>query len=146
MSGLGLPPEGTYQGVFPHPATGPLHVPPPSGFPTWGKGWITARSTLQRAPPREVTHVLPKSHIPLLRADVTWGNYTKHPAPLGERKLHRIRRHEHASQHASPIARASSSRLRPTENRRGWGLPGHRSPAPGPPNVEVDEEVRWDPC
>ena len=43
-------------------------MPPQSGSPTWGKGAVTASSTLQRALPREVTHVRPKSHIPLLRA------------------------------------------------------------------------------
>ena len=44
----------------------------------WGKGAVAASSTLQRVLPREVTHVRPKSHIPLLRADDTWGRVPPH--------------------------------------------------------------------
>ena len=43
------------------------------------------------------------------------------PAPLGERKLDRVNRREHTSRHASPVARASSSCLTPTENQPRWG-------------------------
>ena len=48
-------------------------------------------------------------------------NYTKPPGPPGERNLNRVSQREHASRHASPVARASSSHLTPTENqpRRG---------------------------
>ena len=53
------------------------------------------------------------------------------------------------SRHASPITRASSSRLTPTESQprrgclqdRAFGL----APGRGPQNPEVDEDVRWDP-
>ena len=74
----GCPAGGTYQGAFAHPPTALLPVPPQSGSPTWGKGAVAASSTLQRVLPREVTHVRPKSHIPLLRADDTWGRVPSH--------------------------------------------------------------------
>ena len=55
-------------------------------------------------------------------------------APPGERKLDRVRRRECAPRHASPIARASSSRLTPTENQPRWGCLEDRAfgLAPGP--------------
>ena len=74
----GCPAGGTYQGAFAHPPTALLQVPPQSGSPTWGKGAVAASSTLQRVLPREVTHVRPKSHIPLLQADDTWGRVPPH--------------------------------------------------------------------
>ena len=74
----GCPAGVTYQGAFAHPPTALLHVPPQSGSPTWGKGAVAASSTLQRVLPREVTHVRPKSHIPLPRADDTWGRVPPH--------------------------------------------------------------------
>ena len=69
-------------------------------------------------------------------------NYSELPSPLAERKLNRVSRREHASRHASPVARASSSCLTPTENQFRWGFPGLRPQAPGPRNPVVDEEVR----
>ena len=74
----GCPAGGSYQGAFAHPPTAPLHVPPQSGSPTWGKGAVAASSTLQRVLPREVTHARPKSYIPLLRGDNTWGRVPLH--------------------------------------------------------------------
>ena len=86
----GCPAGGTYQGAFAHSPTALLHVPPQGGSPTWGKGAVAASSTLQRVLPREVTHVRPKSHIPLLRADDTCGRVPPHilinlriPGPRG---------------------------------------------------------------
>ena len=52
--------------------------PPQSGSPTWAKGAVAASSTLQRVLPRKVTHVRPKAHIPLFRADDTWGSVPSH--------------------------------------------------------------------
>ena len=49
-----------------------------SGSPTWGKGAVAESSTLLRVLPREVIHVRPKSHIPLLRANDTWGMVPLH--------------------------------------------------------------------
>ena len=46
------------------------------------------------------------------------------PGPPEERKLDRVRRRECAPRHASPVARASSSRLTPTENQPRWGWRG----------------------
>ena len=74
----GCPAGGSYQGVFAHPPAALLHVPPQSGSPIWGKGAVAASSTLQRVLPREVTHVRPKSYLPLLRADDTWGRVPSH--------------------------------------------------------------------
>ena len=74
----GCPVGRSYQGAFAHPPTALLHVPPQSGSPTWGKGAVAASSTLQRVLPREVTHVRPKSDIPLLWADDTWGRVPSH--------------------------------------------------------------------
>ena len=53
----------------------------------------------------------PTNHNDLLRT----------PHPPGERKLDPIRRRECAPRHASPVARASSSRPTPTENQPRWG-------------------------
>ena len=53
-------------------------VPPQSGSPTWGKGAVAASNNLQRVLPREVTHVRPKSDLPLLRADDNWGRVPSH--------------------------------------------------------------------
>ena len=63
-------------------------------------------------------------HIDLLRT----------PGPPGERKLDRVRRCECAPGHASPVARACSSRLTPTENQPRWGCLQDRAfgLAPGP--------------
>ena len=69
----GCPAGGSYQGAFAHPPTALLHVPPQSGSPTWGRCTVAASSTLLRVLPREVTHVGPKSQIPLLWADNTRG-------------------------------------------------------------------------
>ena len=74
----GSEPASSYQGAFAHPPTALLHMPPQSGSPTRGKGAVAASITLQRVLPREVTHVRPKSHIPLLRADDTWGRVESH--------------------------------------------------------------------
>ena len=78
ISGLGVPPRGSYQEAFAHPPTALLHVPPQSGSTTWGKGAVATSSTLQRVLPREVTHGRPKSHIPLLLADDTSGRVPLH--------------------------------------------------------------------
>ena len=75
MSGLRLPPKGFYQGAL---ATALLHVPPQSGSPMWGKGSVAASITLLRVLPTEVTHVPPRSYIPLLWADYTWGWVPSH--------------------------------------------------------------------
>ena len=40
----------------------------------------------------------------------------KTPGPPGERKLDRVKRRDHVTRHARPVARASSSRLAPIEN------------------------------
>ena len=66
----------------------------------------------------------PTGHNDLLRT----------PGPPGERKLDRVRRCECAPRHASPVARASSSRLSPTENQLRWGCLQDRAfgLAPGP--------------
>ena len=74
----GCLPGGSYQGAFAHPPTALLQVPPQSSSRTWGKGAVAASSTLLRVLPREVTHVRPKSHTPLLRADDTWGRVPSH--------------------------------------------------------------------
>ena len=57
MSGLGLPPRGSYQGAFAHPPTALLHVPPQGGSTTWGKQYPTAGSA-QRGNPSstDVSH------------------------------------------------------------------------------------------
>ena len=71
------------------------------------------------------------------------------PGPPGERKLDPVRRREYASRHASPVARASSSRLTPTENQPRWGCLQDRAfglaPGPWAPESEVDEDVQWNP-
>ena len=56
------------------------------------------------------------------------------PGPPGERELDRVRRRKYASPHASPVARAPSCRLTPTENQPRWGCLQDRafSLAPGP--------------
>ena len=56
------------------------------------------------------------------------------PGPPGEHKLDRVRRHECAPRHASPVAHASSSRLTPTEKKPRWGCLQDRAYglAPGP--------------
>ena len=56
------------------------------------------------------------------------------PGPPEERKLDRVRRCECAPRHASPVARASSIRLTPTENQPRWGCLQDRAfgLAPGP--------------
>ena len=66
----------------------------------------------------------PTGHTGLLRT----------PGPPGERNLDRVRRCECAPRHASPVARASSSRLTPTENQPRWGCLQDRAfgLAPGP--------------
>ena len=64
MSGLWLPPRVSYQGAFVHPPAALRQVPPQSGSPMWGNDSVAASSTLQRVPPREVTHDPPTSHIP----------------------------------------------------------------------------------
>ena len=69
---------GSYQGASAPPPTALLLVPPQSGSPTWGKGAVAASSAPQQVLPREVTHVRPRSHIPLLRADDTWGRVPSH--------------------------------------------------------------------
>ena len=79
MSGLWLPPKGSYQGAFSHPPTALIHVLTQSGSPMWEKGCIAASSTLLRVLPREVTYVLrPRSHIPLLWPNDTWGWVPSH--------------------------------------------------------------------
>ena len=72
------PPGGLTKGLLlthtqPY-CTCPHKAPPPK----WGKGAVAASSTLQRVLPREVTHVRPKSYIPFLRADDTWGRVPSH--------------------------------------------------------------------
>ena len=59
---------------------------------------------------------------------------TCNPRLPEERKLDRVRRRGCAPQHASPVARASSSRLTPTENQSRWGCLQDRAYglAPGP--------------
>ena len=91
MSGLGLPLEGSYQGAFAHSPTAVCHVPPQSGFPMWEKGSVAASSTFQRVLPREVTHVRPRSLIPLLWLDDMSGWVPQHllinlriPRPRGQ--------------------------------------------------------------
>ena len=74
----GGPAGGSYQGAFAQPPTALLHVPAQSSSPTWGKGAVAASSTLPRVLPGDVTHVRPKSHNPLLRADDTWGRIPSH--------------------------------------------------------------------
>ena len=59
-------------------ASGPWAIGSGYRFTTWGKGTVAASSTLQRVMPREVTHVRPKSYIPLLRADDMWGRVPSH--------------------------------------------------------------------
>ena len=44
----------------------------------WQKDWVAASSTLHRVLPREVTHVRPISHFPLLWADDAWGWVPSH--------------------------------------------------------------------
>ena len=78
MSGLGLPPKGSYHGAFAHPPRALLHVHPQGGSPNRQKGSVAVSSTLHRVLPKEVTNVRPKSHIPLLRADDTWGRVPSH--------------------------------------------------------------------
>ena len=70
---------------------------------------------------------------------------TPNPRHPGECNLNRVRRREHASRHASPVARASSSRLTPTENKPRSGLRGHKPLAPRPRSPDVDQEVQLDP-
>ena len=91
MSGLGLPLKGSYEGAFAHPHMAPLHVSPQSGSPMWVKGSVAANSTPLRVLPREVPYVRPRSRIPLLRADGTWGWVGSHllihhriPGPRGQ--------------------------------------------------------------
>ena len=70
------------------------------------------------------------------------------PGPPRERKPDRVRRREYAPRHASPVARASSSRPTPTENQPRWGAcrtgPLAWLLAPGSRTLEADEDVRWD--
>ena len=39
----------------------------------WEEGSVAVSNTLNQVLPREVTHVRPRSYIPLLWADDTWG-------------------------------------------------------------------------
>ena len=91
MLGLELPPKASYQGALAHRPTALLHLPPPSGSPMWGKGLVAVSSTLLRVLCGEVTHVRPRSHIPLFWADDTWRWVTSHllinfriPGPRGQ--------------------------------------------------------------
>ena len=59
------------------------------------------------------------ANLPLYNQPTNCDELLRTPSPLEERKLDRVRRREHASQHASPEARASSSRLTPTETNSG---------------------------
>ena len=77
-SGLWLPRLGVLPRGFCSATHVLLHVPQQSGSPTWGKGAVAESSTLQRVLLSEVTHVRPKSDIPLLRADDTWGRVPSH--------------------------------------------------------------------
>ena len=74
----GCPQRGSYQGAFAHPPSALLHVPQKRGSPTWGKGGVAASSTLLPVLPREINHVRLKAHIPLPRADDTWGRVPSH--------------------------------------------------------------------
>ena len=95
MLGLGLPPKGSYQGDCAHSPMAVRHVPPESGSLIWGKGSVAGSSILHWVLPREVTHARPRSHIPLLWADDTWGRVASHlpinlPIP-GPRRQDRAR-------------------------------------------------------
>ena len=79
MSGLAMPPGGSYQGALAHPPTALRLVLPQRGSPSWGKGLLTASSSLQRVLRREVALVRPRAHIPLLVADDTGGRVPWHP-------------------------------------------------------------------
>ena len=91
MSGLELPPKGTYQAHFAHPHMVLLHVPPQSAPPMTGKESVAASSTLLRVLPGVVTHVRSTSQIPLPPADDTLGCVPSHlpsnlriPVPNGQ--------------------------------------------------------------
>ena len=64
--------------AFAHAPTALVHVLPQSGSPMWAKSAVAASSTLQQVLPREVSHVRPRSHIPLLWAEDTWGRVPSH--------------------------------------------------------------------
>ena len=57
------------------------------------------------------------ANLPLRNRPTNINELLRTPRPPGERKLDQVRRREHVSRHASPVARASSSRLTPTENQ-----------------------------
>ena len=66
------------------PPTGGEDITWPDQVAPWGRKASSTRkikpqtSNLQRVLPKEVTHVRPKSHTPLLRADDTWGRVPPH--------------------------------------------------------------------
>ena len=67
-------------------------------------------------------------------------NNFKPTGPRGARKVDRVGTGEHASRHASPVARASSSCLNTTENRPRWGCLLNK--ASGPASAPSSPESR----
>ena len=101
-----------------------------------GNGFLRTGDTMVHQPrrrphPRTQEHITP---LPLYHRPTDDNNLLRTPGPPGERKLDRVRRREYASRHASLVARASSSRLTPTENQPRWGCLHDKAfgPAPGP--------------
>ena len=82
----------------------------------------------QPHPPRQ-QHT---TRLPLYNRPTNDNNLPPTPAPLGERKLNRVRGGEYASGQASPVARASSSRLKPTEIQPPWIRLQDKASGPAP--------------
>ena len=82
----------------------------------------------------EATRMTSTITLPLRNKPTKIDRLHRTPGPPGERKPNQVRRREHASQHVSPVARASSSHLTPTENQSSRGCLQGRAfdLAPGP--------------
>ena len=99
-----------------------------------GNGVLRTGDTMLRHA-RQRPHAQTQQHttpLPLYNRPTDDNNLLQIPGPPGERKLHCVRTREYASRHARPVARDSSSRLTPTENKPRWGCLQDKASGPVP--------------
>ena len=89
--------------------------------------------------PRPPTTIYPGTQqntatLPLCNRQTNSNELLRTTGPPGEHELDRFGRREYAARHASPLVRASSSCLKPTENQPRWGCMQDKDsgPPPGP--------------
>ena len=70
--------------------------------------------------------------LPLYNQRTNENELLQTTGPPRECKDNQVRRREYALRHASPVARAPSSRLMPTENQPRWGCLQDKAFGPGP--------------